>query len=154
MQASSAKRGRGGNDLANNPNKIGKDSNSSHHQDHQNKAWILHFLKRLNHPEIMGLLASFFISVFNSTVEDASNEIQLGSSGSDPGLPVLPVSLPNSSNDQISEDAVLAIITAVATKGSQYGNSQGIPWVRILAEINFAQGNYLTAIQHYIQSLI
>ena len=139
------KRGRGGNDLASNPNKANKDSSSA-------KAWLLRFLKRLYQPEILTLLASFFISVYNTSVEDSSHEIQLGSSGSDLGLPMLPISL-NSSAD-INEDSVLSLITVISSKGSKNALTQGIPWVRIQAEVNFAQGNYLSALRFYIQSLM
>ena len=97
----------------------------------------------------MSLLASFFISVYNSSIEDASQEIQLGNSGSDLGLPVLPISISNSSG--VNEDAVLPLITMVASRGKK---NQGIPWVRIQAEVNFAQGNYLAALRYYIQSLM
>lgn len=139
------KRGRGGNDLANNPNKTSKDSTSS-------KAWFLRFIKRLYHPEITALLASFFISVYNATVEDSSHEIQLGSSGSDLGLPMLPIST-NASAD-VNEDSILSLITSISSKGTKNALTQPIPWVRIQAEINFAQGNYLAALRFYVQSLM
>lgn len=145
VSLTATKRGRGGSDVGSNPNKATKDSASA-------RAWLVRFLKRLNHPEILTLLASFFISVYNMTVEDSSHEIQLGSSGSDLGLPVLPMNLGTSS--EINEDSVLHLITAISIKGSKNALTQGIPWARIQAEVNFAQGNYLAALRFYIQSLM
>ena len=139
------KRGRGGNDLASNPNKPSKDTNSV-------KAWFVRFLNRLYHPEIMTLLASFFISVYNTSVEDSSHEIQLGSSGNDLGLPILPISVNTSAG--INEDSVLSLITVVASKGSKKALTHNVPWFRIQAEINFAQSNYLAALRFYVQSLM
>ena len=135
------KRGRGGNDLSGSANKNSRD-----------KAWYLRFLKRLYHTEILTMLASFFISIYNASVEDSSHEIQLGSSGSDLCLPALPIS--HNSSADINEDSVLSLISWIASKGSKNALTQGIPWVRIQAEVNFAQGNYLAALRFYIQSLM
>ena len=135
------KRGRGGNDLSSNANKSSRD-----------KAWYLRFLKRLNRTEVLTMLASLFISIYNASVEDSSHEIQLGSSGSDLGLPALPIS--HNSSADINEDAVLSLISLISSKGSKKALTQGVPWVRIEAEVNFAQGNYLAALRFYIQSLM
>ena len=135
------KRGRSGNDINSNANKTSRD-----------KSWYLRFIKRLYHTEILTMLASFFISIYNASVEDSSHEIQLGSSGSDLGLPTLPIS--HSSSADINEDSVLSLISWISSKGSKNALTQGVPWVRILAEVNFAQGNYLAALRFYIQSLM
>ena len=135
------KRGRGGNDISGGASKSSRD-----------KSWYLHFLKRLHHTEILTMLASFFISIYNASVEDSSHEIQLGSSGSDLGLPTLPIS--HNSSADINEDSVLSLITWISSKGSKNALTQGVPWVRIQAEVNFAQGNYLAALRFYIQSLM
>ena len=98
------------------------------------------------------MLASLFISIYNASVEDSSHEIQLGSSGSDLGLPALPIS--HNSSADINENAVLSLISWISSKGSKKALTQSVPWVRIEAEVNFAQGNYLAALRSYIQSLM
>lgn len=61
----------------------------------------------------------------------------------------------NSASNGINEDAVLGAITKLGLKGKELADTRlQQPWIRVLAEVNFAQANYAVAIQHYVQSLI
>ena len=115
----------------------------------ETKNFIAKFILKLDHPEVLTLLGGFFVSIYNSAVEDSSHEIHSE-------LPVLPVSANSSSNatNGINEDAVLGTVTKLANKGKELETRLQSPWLRVLAEVNFAQANYSTAIQHFVQALI
>jgi hypothetical protein len=104
-------------------------------KESQEKQWIKRLLRRLHNPSVLSLLCAFLITYYNSTNEDASLEIQCE-------LPLLPLTV--NSSVTVNEDNLLSIIQMLA-KSSR---NPSLSWaVRVQAEVHYAQGNYLAAMQ-------
>lgn len=116
--------------------------NGRNSENHAEKQWIKRLLKRLHSPQVLSLLAAFFITYYNSINEDASLEIQCE-------LPLLP--LPVNSSISINEECLLAFILMLARNS----RNPALAWsLRIQGEVHYASGHYLAAMQNFISALI
>ena len=115
---------------------------SSKAADASEKQWIKRLLRRLHSPQVLSMLSAFFVTYYNSINEDASLEIQCE-------LPPLPLTV--NSSISINEDSLLSFIHMLA-KNCRHPT---LSWsLRIQGEVHFAQGNYLAALQDFVQTLI
>lgn len=106
------------------------------------KQWIKRLIRRLHNPEILSMLCAFFVTYYNSINEDASLEIQCE-------LPPLPLTV--NSSVSIHEDTLLSFIQMLAKNC----RNPSLSWsLRIQGEVHYAQGNYLAALQGFVQTLI
>lgn len=128
--------------LQQNPQKRSRDRDNQNQVANQEKAWIKRLLKRIHSPQVLSVLCAFLVTYYNSTNEDALLEIQCE-------LPPLPLTV--NSSISINEDSLLSFIQILA------GNSRNpcLSWsLRIQGEVQYAQGNYLAAMQNFITSLV
>ena len=106
------------------------------------KQWIKRLIRRLHSPQILSMLCAFFVTYYNSINEDATLEIQCE-------LPPLPLTV--NSSFSIHEDNLLNFIQMLAKNC----RNPSLSWsLRIQGEVHFAQGNYLAALQGFVQTLI
>ena len=114
----------------------------SHSGSGNDKQWIKRLIRRLHSPQILSMLCAFFVTYYNSINEDASLEIQCELS---------PLPLTVNSSVTIHEDTLLSFIQMLAKNC----RNPSLSWsLRIQGEVHYAQGNYLAALQGFVQTLI
>jgi hypothetical protein len=111
--------------------------------EQQRWLWVVGFVESIWHPDVLAVLAAFFVSVYNCVVEDASLALK-----SDFEALAFPP-LPPGSTSGLSAEAVLAILQSMGLRSG----FQTAGWTRLMADVNFSIGNHASSVRYYLQTL-
>jgi hypothetical protein len=106
----------------------------------QERPWLQSYLSKLHHPDVMAVLASIVVYMYNYSVDDSSFKINHE-------FPSLPMSaFPNT---LLKSDAFLSTMKHMVSRSSQLDPF----WTKFLGEMNFSVGNYASALKCFVQTL-